>query len=36
MPKRIATDLVKIYEKILVFMAYPVLDPFYILCYYIQ
>ena len=36
MPKRIATDLVKIYEKIWVFIAYPVLDPFEMLCYYIQ
>jgi len=36
MPKSIATDLVKIYEKISVFITYPVLDPFYILCYYIQ
>ena len=36
MPKRIATDLVKIYEKISFFMIYPVLDPLQLLCYYIQ
>ena len=29
-------DLVKIYEKISVFMSYPVLDPFHLLCYYIK
>ena len=36
MPKRIATDLVKIYEKISHFKSYPVLDPLRLLCYYIK
>ena len=36
MPKKIATDLVKIYEKIWVFMTYPVLDLLQLLCYYIK
>ena len=29
-------DLVKIYEKISVFLVYPMLDQLCILCYYIQ
>ena len=36
MPKRIATDLVKIYEKISHLKTYPVLDPLRLLWYYIQ
>jgi len=29
-------DLVKIYEKIWIISAFPVLDPFALLCYYIK
>lgn len=36
MPKRIATNLVKFYEKIWLFHTFPVLDPLTILCYYIK